>query len=288
MNDQEVARRVAAFKADMSAKGVGADAIEAALADIVRTEKSADEVYTAFKSADAPTIYTLPDGTPGVIQDGQWVALKATVPYQGLDPWINPTTKAAVGAPVAEVEEEIEEKAPIEVGADASEMSYLGDMDPSEYWGEIDTRLARIEQALNIEDRINKAFGEVKSLLGGVATKDDARAAEIASLKEQQTKLDARLKELEGDQPRIVAPAEIEAALKSTGPQAAPDPTAPQIPNDPARPMANIAARLMPELYTPWDGSTIPPAASVPQPQSQPTNGQPQHGWPTAGQSNNS
>lgn len=239
MDPQEIARRVAAFKADMNAKGVGADAIEAALAGVAQSEKSADAQHAVFKSSDAQPVYTAPDGTLGLVVDGQWVALKA----------------AAMPMP-PESDAEAKADMPMEdTPMDPAEMSYLGDMDPNEYWGEIDQRLARIEQALNIEDRISKAFGEVKSLLGGYATKDAGRAAEITALKEQQAALDRRLKELEGDQPAVTLPSEIEAALKSSGPQA-PDPAAPQIPNDPNRPFAPVVARLAPELYSqePWNG----------------------------------
>ena len=70
------------------------------------------------------------------------------------------------------------------------------------------------------------------------------------ALKAQQTQLAARIAAIEGHQPAVVLPAEVEAALKSAGPQAPPaDPNAVVVPNDPSRPFAGLAAQTFPELY---------------------------------------
>jgi hypothetical protein len=90
-------------------------------------------------------------------------------------------------------------------------------------------------------------------MYGGVATKDDSRGEELATLKAQQLQLAAKIAELQGDQPAVVLPDDVAAALKSAGPQS---PTTPDDPalnealNDPSRPFASIAARTMPQLYS--------------------------------------
>jgi hypothetical protein len=262
MDPQEIARRVAAFKADMGAKGVGADVIDAALAGVAQSEKSADAQHAVFKSA---TIYYGPDNRPGIIQDGAWVALKA-----------------------APMPPEVEDKADLVVeDAPAEEMDmeggqYIGDMTPAEFWAQLQQYLAPVLKVQELHKSLGDMMGEMKGMMGGYATKDDSRAAEIAALKSQQAQIDARLKALEGDQPAVTLPDEIAAALKSGGPQTPPNPDAPQIPNDPNRPFAAAAAALAPELYGAWNPATgwgsQQPAQSRGQPQEGLTNG-----WPTAG-----
>jgi hypothetical protein len=240
MDPQEIARRVAAFKADMNAKGVGADAIEAALAGVAQNEKSADAQHAVFKSDGVLTIYYGPGDQPGIIQDGAWVALKAASPE------FEPEAKAD---PPVELEMEAEPMEP-EGG------QYIGDMTPAEFWAQLQQYLAPVLKVQELHKSLGDMMGEMKGMMGGYATKDAGRAAEITALKEQQAALDKRLKELEGDQPTVTLPSEIEAALKSKGPQAPSDPNTPQIPNDPNRPFAPVVARLAPELYTtePWNG----------------------------------
>lgn len=62
----------------------------------------------------------------------------------------------------------------------------------------LDARLTQVEQKMDIEKKMNGYLGEMKTLLQPAqqaVAKDDARAKEIAELQ-------ARLKSLEGDQPR--------------------------------------------------------------------------------------
>ena len=137
----------------------------------------------------------------------------------------------------------------IDAGGDGGE--YIGDMAPTDFEAMMGRILAPVLKMQEMHKAIGDMHGELKGMLGGYATKDDSRAAEIASLK-------ARLAKLEGDQPAVIVPADVEAALKGA-PQAPPDPNAPQIPNDPARPFAQLAAATMPNLYRPtpdgaWNG----------------------------------
>lgn len=262
MDQVEVQRRLKAMGDEL---GLSGDQLSQFAAAIAQTDKAAEQQGIAYKSA---TVYTGPDGTPGIIQAGQWVALKAASP--------EPEAKAD---PPVEMEVETEAE-PME-----EEGQYIGDMTPAEFWAQLQQYLAPVLKVQELHKAVGDAIGEMKSMLGGYATKEAGQAAEIAQIKaalEQVPALAARLKALEGDQPLVSAPAEIEAALKSAGPQAPVDPGAVQVPNDPARPMAGIAARLVPELYTPWDAQQAPP---VPHPQApaQPTTW---NGWPTSGQNN--
>lgn len=90
-------------------------------------------------------------------------------------------------------------------------------------------------------------LSEFKALMSGMSQKDAGRAQEIATLKAEQAKLAERLTQLTGDQPSVIIPAEVEAALKGA-PAAPPDPSQPQIPAD-ATPLQHLAARTMPQLY---------------------------------------
>lgn len=167
------------------------------------TQKSADEQGVAYKSADAPTVYTAPDGTQGVIQDGKFIALKAVeVP------------------PVAE------EKAPpeMEMDEDTGEMGEgdgltLSPEDLNAISQSVATALAPLIGALDIEtkmrghaDMVKSGVDELKTMLGGYQRQKDSESAErdiqVAALKaavekndQERANLAARLAELEGDQP---------------------------------------------------------------------------------------
>lgn len=71
---EEFRKRVKAFVADMNQKGVTAEAVAQALVGLEVAEKAADSKGVAFKGLP---VYTAPDGTQGIIQDGLFVALKA-------------------------------------------------------------------------------------------------------------------------------------------------------------------------------------------------------------------
>jgi hypothetical protein len=95
---------------------------------------------------------------------------------------------------------------------------------------------------LDITGKMAGHMDELKSMMGGYATKDAGTQARIVAL-------ETELAKLKGDQPTMTLPDEIAAALKSAGPQAPPDPSAVQVPNDPSRPLAALAAATAPELY---------------------------------------
>ena len=235
MNQQEMARR---FKAMAESLGLGADEIATLAGDLARSEKAADARGIAFKSSDAPHVYTAPDGTLGIIQGGAFVALKAAA---------DDTSAAAE----VEVETESDAAEGDEEQADAGDLGelYVGDMTPDEF-GQVlkaafDQSFAPILKAMDMAGKMGSFVDEIKSMTATTQTKEAGNAAEIAALK-------AEIAELKGYAP--AAQSDVFAALKSGGPQAPPqpqDPNTPQVPNDPNRPYASLAAMVMPELYQP-------------------------------------
>jgi len=131
-------------------------------------------------------------------------------------------------------------------------MDYGGDgMDEQAFIKAIAVAAAQ-ETVAQLMPQIAPMFGdmklsEFKTLMSGMATKDASRATEIAALKAQLDTITAKLTQLTGDQPAVIVPADVEAALKGA-PAAPPDPNAPQIPAD-ATPLQHLAARTMPQLY---------------------------------------
>jgi len=118
----------------------------------------------------------------------------------------------------------------------------------SDFEAMLASALAPLIKALDISGKMGAHVEELKSMMGGVATKDDTRAAELAALKSAYGELAAKIAQIEGDQPAVILPNEVAEALKSAGP-ASTDPDQPELPNDPSRPFASIAARTMPALY---------------------------------------
>lgn len=165
------------------------------------TQKGLDQQGVAFKGDVTPTVYAAPDGTQGIIQDGQFVALKA------------------IEAPPAE------EKAPPEVEADMPTEEMGGDgltLSPEDLTAigqAVATAIAPLVGALDIEskmrghtDAVRGSVDELKALFGGYQKQKDGeeaeRATEIAALKAAIEKGEkdgaafaARLAELEGEQP---------------------------------------------------------------------------------------
>jgi hypothetical protein len=90
--------------------------------------------------------------------------------------------------------------------------------------------------------------GELKTMYGGVAQKDDARAQELIALKSQLSDLQTKIATIEGDQPATVLPDEVAAALKSAGPAKPEQPANPAL-TDPNRPLAWLGMQTFPELY---------------------------------------
>lgn len=229
--------RVKAFTQDMNAKGVPPEVAASALAGMEQADKSAAAQGIAFKSE-----------TPADPWQAVVAALKAAVLPAEKAP-MPPEEMIAAG------ETELDD------GADdegTEEGSYIGDMSIADFeqllgralqsaiqqfGGDITTRMAAMDEAV-------KGMGYARTKAESAAT------AEITALK-------ARLAELEGNKPAVTLPSDIEAALKSTGPAASPDPNAPQVPNDPTRPFAAVAAQTFPQLYQPtpqggWAGWAPP------------------------------
>jgi hypothetical protein len=218
--------RVKAFTADMNAKGVPPEVAASALAGMEQADKSAQQQGIAFKSDDAPA-----DPWSAVT-----AALKAALmPTEKAPPPMDAEDDPALGGDMG-VDEAAEGEPPMDAGGDGGQ--YIGDMSPDEFKALITELLAPVLKMQDMHKSMSDMMGQMKA---AYATKDDSRTAEIASLK-------ARLAKLEGDQPAVIVPADVEAALKGA-PQPPPDPNAPQIPNDPARPFAQLAAATMPQLY---------------------------------------
>lgn len=212
---------------------LGPDEVDGLLAQVETTDKSAQEKGVAYKSDDAPTVYTGPDGTPGIIQDGRFVALKAAPPFVKDDEAPAIEDEAKADPPM--VEEAVEEVAeePAEGGA------YLTPEELSEITAALAPALAAavvdaLMPALNMETKIGKLVDEFKAGFATATARKDAsdaeKAEQIAALKAQQAEIDTRLKTLESDQPapapvrpssrddNVLDPALFERALKSSAP----------------------------------------------------------------------
>lgn len=231
MDPNEMERR---FKAAIEQLRLSPDQAEVLAAGLVQADKSAQAQGIAFKSDDAPQVFTAPDGTPGIIQDGRFVALKAGMA---------PASMEQAGA-IELADAASEELADGVDNEAAEEADYIGDMSVADF----EALLARAFQSAiqqfgsDITTHMG-ALDEAVKGMGYARTKaEQVQQTEIAALK-------ARLAELEGNRPAVTLPAEVEAALKSGGPQAPPAPGQAQIPAD-APVLQQIAARTMPQLYT--------------------------------------
>ena len=239
MDANEIDKR---FKAAIAELGLSPDQAAALGQQIAQTDKAAQAAGIAFKSQDAPTVYLGPDGTPGLIWGGAWVALKAATPPAP------PEVVAAVEekAPGDEAAEDpAAEGSPDDMAQD--EGDFLGDMTVADFEAMLSTALAQalgpLVKALDVAGKMAGHVDELKSMMGGYAAKEAGTGAGIAALT-------ARLAVLEGDQPSQLLGGEALAALKSAGP------TAPVVPPDapradPDNPLATIAANLFPEIYGP-------------------------------------
>ena len=240
MDITEIERR---FKAAIHELGLAPEQALQLGQQLVETEKAAQAQGIAYKSAEAPTVYTGPDGTPGIIQDGRFVALKAF------------SATAAPAAPPA-----VAEKAPGDEAAEdpadegsaedlaQDEGDFLGDMTVADFEAMLGTAFAQalgpLVKMLDVTGKMAGHMEELKSMMGGYATKEAGAAAEIAALK-------TRLATLEGDLPTVNLGVEALAALKSGGPATPPSAEPTQPIADPSNPLAAIAAGLFPELYPP-------------------------------------
>lgn len=229
---QDLTRR---FKAAITELGLDSSTALGLAGGLIATEKEASAQQIAFKSTEYPD----------VVLNG--VTYKAFPPKAAAT---MPPANAPDAEDAAEPPETPGEAPDAEDMAEAPEDAggpYLGDMTPDDFWAQLDAKLAPVLKIQDMVQKIGDLHGEMKQMAGGVATKDDSRAAEIAALKAQQTTVAAQLAELLGAQP-AVSQSEAEAAFKSTGPTVPTEPnTTPQ--STPANPWASLAASVMPELY---------------------------------------
>lgn len=252
MDQQTYEARVKAFMADMNAKGVPPEVAAQSLASMEQADKSATQQGIAYKSDDAPLVYYLGDGTPGLLQDGRFVALKAAPAETEKAPPMGRSMMDTEDDPAKGGDSGVDEAAEGEPPMD-DPAQYIGDMTPAEFWAQLQQYLAPVLKMQDMVKAIGDHASELKTMYGGAATKEAGLVAEIAALKEQHATIAARLAQLSGDQPAVVEN-EALAALKSKGPQAPPDANAPQIPDDPSRPLAGLGAQLLPHLY----GAPVP------------------------------
>jgi hypothetical protein len=180
MDEKELAKKLAALKAETGAD----DATIARLAsNLTAAEKQADSQQVAFK--EAPTVYTMPDGTPGIIQNGQFVALKA-------EPPIAATLVAGTPEDMAEdaANGGMDEAAE---GEPAIEAQFVGD--------------------LTVDD-LKAIFREVIQEAGGTLTEMDQKMAAMgyerkqkeATIQNQIAELQKQLKALTDPNPRPYRP----------------------------------------------------------------------------------
>lgn len=233
MDPNEMERR---FKAAIAELRLSPEQAQLLAAGLVQTDKSAQAQGVTYKSNDAPQVYTALDGTAGLIVDGRFVALKAGAPV--MDAEDDPALGGDSG-----VDEATEGEPPMDGSGE-----YIGDMTPAEFWMQFKQYLAELLAPQTKMEEMAKAFasglGELKSLY---ATKDTSTLKDTGTMARIQ-QLEAELARLKGDQPAVSA-SDALAALKSTGPQAPPDPNAVQVPDEPGRPFAALGAATMPALY---------------------------------------
>jgi hypothetical protein len=213
---------------------LGPDAVGDLLAQVETTDKSAQDQGVAYKSDDAPTVYLGPDGTPGVIQDGRFVALKAAPPFVKQD-----EDEAAVVEDEAKADPMAEDpmtEAPADEAAEGG--AYFTPEELQEIVSAVAPAVAAavVEQlmpALNMEAKMGKLVDEFKAGFTTQLARKDAtdaeRAAQVAALEQQLAQTQAALKELTGDQPapapvrpssredNVLPAALTEQALKSIG-----------------------------------------------------------------------
>jgi hypothetical protein len=237
MDQETYNKRVAAFLQDMAGKGVAPEVAAGVIAQQQANEKDADDQQIAYKSEDVA-----PPGPPEELTiNGVVYALKAAPPPPPPAETVVETQAAGDEAS----EDPAMEGTPEDQAQD--EGDYLGDMNIADFEAmlasALSTALAPLVKGIDIAGKMSGHMDELKSMMGGYATKSEGVQAEITALK-------ARLAELEGSQPAVILSDDVAAALKSTGPAAPPDQSKqPVIPNDPDRPYAAMTAGMFPELY---------------------------------------
>jgi hypothetical protein len=208
------AEQINALKALMPE--VPTDALESLIAQYTSAStKAAEAAGLRFKTAGQP-VYTLPDGSPAVIIDGQLVTLKHAGMKADDDP------KSGTPPPATEAEDEIPE------AEDDEDVTYAGDMSMGEFkammvdavkeaMGEHTTGLKALMTKMDMAEKMAGMLDEFKGYMSGTATKDSQRAEQIGALETQIKTLSGQLAELLGDTPAGVQPASTAAATVVEG-----------------------------------------------------------------------
>jgi hypothetical protein len=237
MDPNEMERR---FKAAITELGLSPEQAQTLGGQLVATEKAAQAQGVAFKSESAADEITI---------NGVVYTVKAAAPP------MPPAAAPAVDAAMADETIKADDM-PLDDGMDdelAEDTDVIGNLSQAEFETMLGTMLtnavAPLVKALDMAGKMGGYVDELKSMMGGMATKDDSRSQELATLKSQLAQLTARIAQISGDQPALVLPDEVAAALKSAGPETPTQPGAVTIPDDPSRPFAGLAARTFPELY---------------------------------------
>lgn len=229
------------FKAAITELQLSPEQAQALGAQLVATEKAAQAQGIAFKSEPTPDEITI---------NGVIYTVKAAPPIPPTADPVIAETKAPGDLPP--------DDAPLDDGdtpaMEAQEESdVIGNLSQAEFetmLGDMLTNaLAPLVKALDIAGKMGSHMDELKSMMGGVAQKDDSRSQELTALKSQLAQLATKIAAVEGSQPATILPDDVAAALKSTGPAAPAQPGAVVVPNDPNRPFAGLAAQTFPELY---------------------------------------
>jgi polyhydroxyalkanoate synthesis regulator phasin len=177
--------------------------------------KAAEAAGLRFKTAGQP-VYTLPDGSPAVIIDGQLIALKHAGYKADDDP------KSGTPPAATEAEDEMPE------AEDDEDVTYAGDMSMGEFkammvdavkeaMGEHTTGLKALMTKMDMAEKMAGMLDEFKGYMTGTATKTKQQADQVAALETQIKTLSAQLSDLLGDTPAGVQPASTAAATVVTG-----------------------------------------------------------------------
>lgn len=234
------------FKTAITDLGLSAEQATALGAQLVQTEKDATAQGIAFKSDAAPRVAGLHAESGSAT--GEFMDAANEITING----VVYTVKAAPPPMDMAAVEDVEDVAVEEPAEDEMTGEYIGDMTWDEFAAKLSALLAPVLKMQDMVKNIGDMHGELKGMYGGVAQKDDARAAELITLKTQYADLVAKIAQIEGDQPSTILPDEVTAALKSAGPatpQKPEDPANQAALSDPARPFAWLGMQTFPELY---------------------------------------
>lgn len=159
------------------------------------TQKTADEAGVTFK-ADEPEPET-PAPPEEITLNGVVYTVKAPPPPE---PPVEAAKDDGVGDMEVMAEEPLMEEEPTSgLTLTPEDLQALGELIGST----LQSALGPLVQALNVVNTMSSGLGELKTMMGGYATAETKKDAERAEQAEQITKLDQRLKEIEGDQPAV-------------------------------------------------------------------------------------